>query len=235
METESEGKDLIVRQDMEPALEPAQVVDFGKKAAEVLKDVVTQAKLTKMISGNEYIMFEGWQTVAKFYKHTVGIEWTKAIYLEENDRNPANLVGFEARAYVKDEKGIVISTAESYCGKDEDHWKDRPIFAIRSMAQTRASAKALRQVFAWVVVLAGYKATPCEEMDGIQIKKNYTSAKLGNAGNELVCKECGHQLSEKVYNFSMSKFQTPLCFQHQKELEKKLTEQNTESAEINGK
>jgi hypothetical protein len=32
------------------------------------------------------------------------------------------------------------------------------------MAQTRASAKALRNVFAGVVVLAGLAATPAEEM-----------------------------------------------------------------------
>jgi len=34
------------------------------------------------------------------------------------------------------------------------------------MAQTRACAKALRNVLAWVVVLAGYRATPAEEMQG---------------------------------------------------------------------
>lgn len=41
-----------------------------------------------------------------------------------------------------------------------------PLFQLRSMAQTRASAKALRNVFAWVVVLAGYRPTPAEEMTG---------------------------------------------------------------------
>jgi hypothetical protein len=33
------------------------------------------------------------------------------------------------------------------------------------MAQTRACAKALRNVLAWVVVLAGYAPTPAEEME----------------------------------------------------------------------
>jgi len=40
-----------------------------------------------------------------------------------------------------------------------------PFFQLRSMAQTRACAKSLRNVLAWVVVLAGYKATPAEEME----------------------------------------------------------------------
>lgn len=39
-----------------------------------------------------------------------------------------------------------------------------PLFQLRSMAQTRACAKAMRQALAWVVVLAGFKATPAEEM-----------------------------------------------------------------------
>ena len=42
----------------------------------------------------------------------------------------------------------------------------KPLFQLRSMAQTRASAKALRSIFAWVVVLAGYRPTPVEEMTG---------------------------------------------------------------------
>lgn len=39
-----------------------------------------------------------------------------------------------------------------------------PQFQLRSMAQTRAGAKALRNALAWVVVLAGYRPTPAEEM-----------------------------------------------------------------------
>ena len=39
-----------------------------------------------------------------------------------------------------------------------------PLFQLRSMAQTRACSKVLRNAFAWVVVLAGYKPTPAEEL-----------------------------------------------------------------------
>lgn len=45
-----------------------------------------------------------------------------------------------------------------------------PLFQLRSMAQTRACAKAMRNALAWVVVLAGYKPTPAEELpDGARI------------------------------------------------------------------
>jgi hypothetical protein len=63
-------------------------------------------------------------------------------------------------------------------GKDQIIWENKrpkkerikigdepvPLFQLRSMAQTRSNAKALKNRFAWIVVLAGYSATPAEEM-----------------------------------------------------------------------
>lgn len=39
-----------------------------------------------------------------------------------------------------------------------------PLFQLRSMAQTRSSSKAIRNAMGWVVVLAGYRPTPAEEL-----------------------------------------------------------------------
>lgn len=44
--------------------------------------------------------------------------------------------------------------------------KAKPLFQLKSMAQTRAGAKTLRHNFSWVVVLAGYKPSVAEEMTG---------------------------------------------------------------------
>lgn len=49
-----------------------------------------------------------------------------------------------------------------------------PLFQLRSMAQTRAQAKCLRQLFSWVIVLAelkGIATTPAEEMSGSTIQQ----------------------------------------------------------------
>jgi len=69
-----------------------------------------------------------------------------------------------------------------------------PLFQLRSMAQTRACAKAFRNVLAWVVVMAGYKPTPAEELldahhvpaDDSQLteevaKENHAAAEAGTA------------------------------------------------------
>jgi hypothetical protein len=81
---------------------------------------------------------------------------------------------------------MVISSADAMCLNDEEKWSSRakyeyvngvktktdevpvPLFQLRSMAQTRACAKALRNILAWVVVLGGFKPMPAEEMtDGL--------------------------------------------------------------------
>jgi hypothetical protein len=67
--------------------------------------------------------------------------------------------------------GQSIARASAECGAPDEldrHgkplWASRPRYARRSMALTRATAKACRLAFSWVIVLAGYEATPAEEM-----------------------------------------------------------------------
>ena len=57
------------------------------------------------------------------------------------------------------------------CGSDDELdrygkpvWSTRPRYARRSMAQTRATGKACRLAFSWIMALAGYEPTPAEEM-----------------------------------------------------------------------
>jgi len=141
---------------------PREIVADATEKAKVLKDVVQQAGLSRKLGGNkEYLEFEAWQTIGKFYGCTPFIEWVRPI---ESD---GKLFGYEARATVKDMDGREVGSAEHQCDKSEQNWRSRPNYALKSMAQTRAQGKALRSVFAWVAVLAGYSPTPLEEMDGI--------------------------------------------------------------------
>lgn len=139
-------KELILEGDPEAQLA------FASKAANALMSVVGKKKNKVMIQGKQYLEFGDWQVLARFYGATVEIEWTKEL---------PN--GFEARALVK-RAGEVISSAEGMCTRDERRWKTADDYAVRSMAQTRTSAKALRNAFGWVAELAGYSATPAEEM-----------------------------------------------------------------------
>ena len=58
----------------------------------------------------------------------------------------------------------MIGAAESGCYRDENRWRNAERHALKSMAQTRATSKALGQVLRWIPELAGYSGTPAEEM-----------------------------------------------------------------------
>jgi len=143
-----------------PYADPKKEVDRAHQMAKVLQDVVKQAGLSRKFGGQkEHLFFEAWQTIGRFFNVTPSTEWSKPIMAGDK------IIGWEARAIVTNANGLTVAAAESMCGTDEPNWKGKANYAIRSMAQTRASSKALRQAFAWVAVLAGYSATPAEEMD----------------------------------------------------------------------
>lgn len=157
MPTVPPKKELILEGDPEAQLA------YASKAAKALMTVVSQKPNPVYIGGKQYLEYGDWQVLARFYGATVEIEWTNPIYKDEKDRTPGNIMGFEARALVK-RGGEVISSAEGMCTRDERRWAKADDYAIRSMAQTRTAAKALRNAFGWVAELAGYSATPAEEM-----------------------------------------------------------------------
>lgn len=138
--------------------DPESQLAFAMKAANALMQAVKQKKNPVMIRGEQYLEYGDWQTLARFFGATASVAWSKKLVSDKNE-----FVGYEARAEVL-HNGVVISAAEAMCMRNERNWKDRDEFMLRSMAQTRASAKALRNAYGWVAELAGMKATPAEEM-----------------------------------------------------------------------
>jgi hypothetical protein len=164
--------------------DPTQVLENAKVAAKALVTVLSQKKHPVIMNGEQYLEFEDWQTAGQFYGYSVKTE--DALPVEVN-----GVQGAKAKALLISMKtGEVEGGAEAYCMRDEEKWntrpkyeyqgegKDRkrvklgdepvPWFQLASMAQTRAGAKAFRNRLAWVVVLAGYKPTPAEEMTGTE-------------------------------------------------------------------
>lgn len=76
--------------------------------------------------------------------------------------------GWEARVEARTIDGQVVGAAEMECRWSESSWETRDSYALRSMAQTRAASKALRMPLGFIVQLAGFDATPAEEMIGIR-------------------------------------------------------------------
>ncbi|MEN6617758.1 MAG: hypothetical protein ABFD12_14485, partial [Syntrophorhabdus sp.] len=84
------------------ARDPNAVLAEAKKAAQALMTVVQQKKKPVIMNNEQYIEFEDWQTVGRFYGLTAKVESTTFIEY-------GGAKGFEAAAVVLNKDGIVIS------------------------------------------------------------------------------------------------------------------------------
>lgn len=158
---------------------PERDTNKAKKASEKLIDIVKQNGWSVNVGGkSNHLMYEAWQTVGKYFNCSVGTGDAEPVEID-------NVSGFKAKAYVIDNKtGVKVGEAEAYCMRDEANWKTKPTFQLASMAQTRAGAKALRQIFGFVVALAGYSPTPAEEMiQEAKLINDYPSSPYAELGS----------------------------------------------------
>lgn len=135
--------------------DPAKVLERATETANALKSVLQRQNLTTTIQGREHVRVEGWQTLGAMLGVTPVCTWT---------RPTGDGDGWEARVEARTLDGRVIGAAEAECLRSESTWKSRDDYALRSMAQTRATSKALASVLRFVVTLAGFDGTPAEEM-----------------------------------------------------------------------
>ena len=137
---------------------PQDVISRGAEQAKPLADLVRSQKLSVKISGREYVKAEGWTTLAAMN----GVLAREEEVVKLDDGTYVATV-----ALVRMSDGTVLTRASAECGMDEPTWAARPNYARRSMAITRATGKACRIAFSWIMSLAGYEVTPAEEMDGV--------------------------------------------------------------------
>lgn len=135
------------------ASSPAALVDGASQMATELAQVIRTQNLSTVIQGRHYVQVEGWTTLGVMLGVTA-----REVSTTEEDGIYTSIVELVRMA-----DGAVISRASAECG-EEKPWNSRPRYARRSMAQTRATGKACRIAFSWIMKLAGYEATPAEEM-----------------------------------------------------------------------
>lgn len=133
--------------------DPNEVIKRASETATALADVLRKQKLTTEISGKEHVRVEGWTLLGSMLGVFPVCEWTRKL---DN--------GWEARVVAQTLAGATVGAAEASCLRSEKTWAKRDDYALRSMAQTRATSKALRQPLGFVVSLAGFDPTPFEEM-----------------------------------------------------------------------
>jgi hypothetical protein len=147
------GNALIAR----PQDGPADMIEHATRLATALKDIVERQKLYTVISGKKFPQVEAWMTIGRM-DNVVAREAERPIRNEDGSYE-----GFVELVRLSD--GMVIGRASALCGTPDDNpWAKRGEPARRSMAVTRATSRAFRQQYSWIMALAGYMPTPAEEM-----------------------------------------------------------------------
>lgn len=155
---------------LNPDIPMTAKVDVATNVANTLAPLVRSQGLTVkgLNKGNkeaEYVTVEGWEVLGTF----LGIVPVTTI-IEELKNDKDRVVGYKARATLyqnpiieNDEivGGTVIARAEATADRS-GFQKD--LFAIASMAQTRALGKAYRMGLSWIMKMAGFEGTFAEDM-----------------------------------------------------------------------
>lgn len=168
------------------ATTPLGVIDQATKIAQPLAKVLKEQKLAPEIQGRRYVVVEGWTLLGNMLGVFPRTVWTRRMteekrppgFTPEGDPLPSlTFEGWEACVEAVTYSGAVIGRAEAQCTRAEAAWsydppltksghpqKPRDDYALRAMAQTRATSRAMRGPLGFVVKLAGMEATAFEEM-----------------------------------------------------------------------
>ena len=135
---------------------PAGVMGRGAAVAAACRQIVLST--TMDLRGKKYIRAEGWQALAAANGLSPRISMVEE--MQNGDiRAVCDLIRLS--------DGETVASSEGFVGTDEPMWQNRPRYARRGMAQTRATSRACRSALAWIVPLldADLSTTPAEEMD----------------------------------------------------------------------
>lgn len=177
---------------------PADFVKKSQEYAKALVEVVESQKLFALIQDKKYVTFEGWQYLGSMLPTAITpqTQWVN----EVKDEATGEVLGYKARVIAKDVNGAERGAAESVCMYSEKNWKGKDANHLMSMAQTRASSKALRMALSAIVKLAGFEPTPKEEMDGINAQNSFKNKKEPESRVKMMASDAQLDLIKVLVN-----------------------------------
>lgn len=192
----SEIVEAVVVQEVAPSGlfgtdDPVEVIERATKVADALRDVISKRKLFTMIQRKEHVQVEGWQLVGQM----LGVTAVCVDTVEVDG-------GWKATVEARTVDGRVIGRADALCTKHEKRgpWKTADDYARLSMAQTRATSKALKGPLGFVVSLAGYSSIPAEEMTFVEPDKPVT---ITPPAGPLITKKVAKELAQAASAFGL--------------------------------
>lgn len=151
-------------QHQELALTPDEVVANATVQSKLLMDIVIKSHCYQQIHDKKYLQVEAWETIGAFNRvHAV----TESITPIKDD---GQTIGYQAKVNLYKD-GLVVGGAEMPAFFTENCCKgkegDAKHKAAMSAAQTFATSKAYRMNYSYVAILAGFEATPAEEITDV--------------------------------------------------------------------
>lgn len=142
-----------------------QYIENIRKASElgvILRQIVVDKKLSQEVrrGAPHHILVEAWQILGEI----VGVHPVVTAVTPVDG-------GYEAQVDLVNKDGLCVGRGFSMCTRKEKMWANRDDFAIHAMAQTRATGRAFRNRYGQIAKLAGYSATPYEEMIALKESK----------------------------------------------------------------
>lgn len=136
---------------------PTDMLEKATHIATALTRMVEAQKLYTLIQGKKYPQVEAWMTIGRM---------DNVVAREAGNPERHEDGSYEAVVeLVRLSDGMVIGRGSALCGTKGDRpWDTRAEPARRSMAVTRATSRAFRQQYSWIMALAGYEPTPADEM-----------------------------------------------------------------------
>jgi hypothetical protein len=153
------------------------------KLARELARRIEKRQLYKTLGTKEpkkYVRIEGWSILGAMIGVAPVEEFCDPL------KTPDDIaIGYRAKVkLIRLTDGLQIGGASAICYLSEKEW-EAEAFATHSKTITRATSKAFRLSFAWIMTLAGFEATPAEEMyetEGSQeIAQDVTNQKQAEA------------------------------------------------------
>lgn len=153
-------KSLSTKEDNFDLAKPSDIMEFANN----LKSIIVEKKLYANIRGKNYPLVEGWQIAGAF-------TGTFPIVEKVENLSEGNNYKYRAEVSLRDKDGNKVGYGVAICTNREAGKTGFDEYAVASMAQTRAVGKAFRMKLGWLLKIAGYEATPAEEMDTIIAKE----------------------------------------------------------------
>lgn len=133
---------------------PGELINFSSE----LKKVIIEQKLYTNIQGKNYIHAEAWVFCGAVLGVMPIVDSLEDLSTETNLKYRATIS--LKRVATND----IVGSGVAICSNKEKGKQYFDEYAIAGMAQTRAISRAYRNAFGWLVKLAGYEATPIDEM-----------------------------------------------------------------------